>query len=117
MASLQAVRVKGHTYYRLVTCRRINGKPTPVVLSYLGKADDIQKRLEGTDEARVRSWSHGAVAALYALARELRIPETIDLLMPVLASIPLQLLAYHIAVKRGANVDQPRNLAKSVTVE
>ena len=78
MASLQAVRVKGHTYYRLVTCRRINGKPTPVVLSYLGKADDIQKRLEGTDEARVRSWSHGAVAALYALARELRIPETID---------------------------------------
>jgi glucosamine--fructose-6-phosphate aminotransferase (isomerizing) len=35
----------------------------------------------------------------------------------VLASIPLQLLAYHIAVKRGCNVDQPRNLAKSVTVE
>jgi glucosamine--fructose-6-phosphate aminotransferase (isomerizing) len=48
---------------------------------------------------------------------EFRIPETLDLLMPVLASIPLQLLAYYIAVKRGANVDQPRNLAKSVTVE
>jgi glucosamine--fructose-6-phosphate aminotransferase (isomerizing) len=48
---------------------------------------------------------------------EFRIPETVDLLMPVLASIPLQLLAYYIAVKRGANVDQPRNLAKSVTVE
>ncbi|MEK6612249.1 MAG: glutamine--fructose-6-phosphate transaminase (isomerizing) [Gemmatimonadota bacterium] len=48
---------------------------------------------------------------------EFRIPETIDLLMPVLSSIPLQLLAYYIAVKRGANVDQPRNLAKSVTVE
>ena len=48
---------------------------------------------------------------------EFRIPETIDLLMPVLASIPLQLLAYYIAVKRGSNVDQPRNLAKSVTVE
>ncbi|MBW7934440.1 MAG: glutamine--fructose-6-phosphate transaminase (isomerizing), partial [Gemmatimonadaceae bacterium] len=48
---------------------------------------------------------------------EFRIPETVDLLMPVLASIPLQLLAYHIAVKRGSNVDQPRNLAKSVTVE
>ena len=78
MASLQAVRVNGHTYYRLVTCRRINGKPTPVVLAYLGKADDIQKRLEGADEARVRSWSHGAVAALYGLARELRIPEVID---------------------------------------
>jgi glucosamine--fructose-6-phosphate aminotransferase (isomerizing) len=48
---------------------------------------------------------------------EFRIPETIDLLMPILASVPLQLLAYYIAVKRGSNVDQPRNLAKSVTVE
>jgi glucosamine--fructose-6-phosphate aminotransferase (isomerizing) len=48
---------------------------------------------------------------------EFRIPETIDMFTPVLASIPLQLLAYFIAVKRGANVDQPRNLAKSVTVE
>ena len=48
---------------------------------------------------------------------EFRIPETADLLTPVLASVPLQLLAYYIAVKRGANVDQPRNLAKSVTVE
>ena len=48
---------------------------------------------------------------------EIRIPETIDMLMPILASVPLQLLAYYIAVKRGSNVDQPRNLAKSVTVE
>jgi glucosamine--fructose-6-phosphate aminotransferase (isomerizing) len=48
---------------------------------------------------------------------EIRIPETKDMLTPVLASVPLQLLAYYIAVKRGANVDQPRNLAKSVTVE
>jgi glutamine---fructose-6-phosphate transaminase (isomerizing) len=48
---------------------------------------------------------------------EFRVPETIDMLTPVLASVPLQLLAYYIAVKRGSNVDQPRNLAKSVTVE
>ena len=48
---------------------------------------------------------------------EIRIPETIDMFTPVLASIPLQLLAYYIAVHRGADVDQPRNLAKSVTVE
>ena len=48
---------------------------------------------------------------------EFRIPETKDMLSPVLASVPLQLLAYYIAVKRGTNVDQPRNLAKSVTVE
>jgi glutamine---fructose-6-phosphate transaminase (isomerizing) len=45
------------------------------------------------------------------------IPRTIDMLTPILASVPLQLLAYHIAVLRGTNVDQPRNLAKSVTVE
>jgi glutamine---fructose-6-phosphate transaminase (isomerizing) len=48
---------------------------------------------------------------------EFRVPETVDLLTPILASVPLQLLAYYIAVKRGCNVDQPRNLAKSVTVE
>ncbi|MBC7841008.1 MAG: glutamine--fructose-6-phosphate transaminase (isomerizing) [Gemmatimonadaceae bacterium] len=48
---------------------------------------------------------------------EFRIPETMDMLTPILASVPLQLLAYYIAVKRGCNVDQPRNLAKSVTVE
>jgi glutamine---fructose-6-phosphate transaminase (isomerizing) len=47
----------------------------------------------------------------------IRIPRTHDALAPILASVPLQLLAYHIAVLRGANVDQPRNLAKSVTVE
>jgi glutamine---fructose-6-phosphate transaminase (isomerizing) len=45
------------------------------------------------------------------------IPETMDFLTPILSSVPLQLLAYHIAVRRGCNVDQPRNLAKSVTVE
>jgi glucosamine--fructose-6-phosphate aminotransferase (isomerizing) len=45
------------------------------------------------------------------------IPETMDMLTPILTSIPLQLLAYYVAVRRGCNVDQPRNLAKSVTVE
>ncbi len=47
----------------------------------------------------------------------IKIPDTIRMLMPLLTVIPLQLLAYHIAVKKGLNVDQPRNLAKSVTVE
>ena len=47
----------------------------------------------------------------------IKIPNTIRMLMPILTVIPLQLLAYHIAVKKGLNVDQPRNLAKSVTVE
>lgn len=47
----------------------------------------------------------------------IEIPETLESLTPLLTTIPLQLLAYHIAVLRGCNVDQPRNLAKSVTVE
>ena len=45
------------------------------------------------------------------------IPETIPELQPILSVVPLQLLAYHVAVRRGCDVDQPRNLAKSVTVE
>jgi glucosamine--fructose-6-phosphate aminotransferase (isomerizing) len=45
------------------------------------------------------------------------LPKVSDLLAPVLTSIPLQMLAYHIAVRRGCDVDQPRNLAKTVTVE
>lgn len=47
----------------------------------------------------------------------IEIPETRDCLEPLIATIPLQLLSYHIALLRGCNVDQPRNLAKSVTVE
>jgi len=54
-----------------------------------------------------------ARAADYVIA----IPSTLELLLPVLEIVPLQLLAYHIAVRRGCDVDQPRNLAKSVTVE
>ena len=45
------------------------------------------------------------------------IPQSCQALVPILAVVPLQLLAYYIAVKRGCDVDQPRNLAKSVTVE
>ena len=45
------------------------------------------------------------------------VPPTDWMLQPLLAVIPLQLLAYHIACRRGLNVDQPRNLAKTVTVE
>jgi len=45
------------------------------------------------------------------------VPSTYDELSPLINAIPLQLLSYHIAVMRGCNVDQPRNLAKSVTVE
>ena len=60
---------------------------------------------EGEDEA--------AKLADYVIS----IPPSNELLLPILEIVPLQLLAYHIAVRRGCDVDQPRNLAKSVTVE
>ena len=47
----------------------------------------------------------------------IKVPQTLPSLLPVLTTVPLQLLAYHVAVLRGSDVDQPRNLAKSVTVE
>ena len=45
------------------------------------------------------------------------VPELPELVEPIAACIPLQLFAYHVAIKRGCDVDQPRNLAKTVTVE
>jgi glucosamine--fructose-6-phosphate aminotransferase (isomerizing) len=47
----------------------------------------------------------------------IQVPRSLECLEPLLTVIPLQLLSYHVAVMRGCNVDQPRNLAKSVTVE
>ena len=47
----------------------------------------------------------------------IELPETLECLEPLLATIPLQMMAYHVAVCKGKDVDQPRNLAKSVTVE
>ena len=62
------------------------------------------------DRGRRRDISRKADDVIY-------IPPTLDCLQPLLTAVPLQLLAYHIAVLRGCDVDKPRNLAKSVTVE
>jgi glucosamine--fructose-6-phosphate aminotransferase (isomerizing) len=61
--------------------------------------------------------TEGDTAAAALADHVLEVPETPELLAPVTVTVPLQLLAYHIAVLRGCDVDQPRNLAKSVTVE
>jgi glucosamine--fructose-6-phosphate aminotransferase (isomerizing) len=83
-----------------------------------------EKTLSNIQEVKARSGIVVAVAC-EADAAEVRgmvdhlvsIPATSELLLPILEIIPLQLIAYHIAVRRGCDVDQPRNLAKSVTVE
>ena len=63
----------------------------------------------------VTSYGESEVKALSDAVIE--IPETLDCLTPLLTTIPIQLLSYHVAIQRECNVDQPRNLAKSVTVE
>jgi len=94
----------------------------PVV--FIAPQDAVyQKVVSNVEEVKARG---GRVVAVVTegdsgLARladhKIEVPETLDLLTPVLTVLPLQLLAYYIAVRRGCNVDQPRNLAKSVTVE
>ena len=67
---------------------------------------------------RIIAMTNHATAELKSVAAEIiEVPETNRMLTPVLMTVPLQLLAYHIASERGTDVDQPRNLAKSVTVE
>jgi glutamine---fructose-6-phosphate transaminase (isomerizing) len=94
----------------------------PVVFIATNKGT-YEKALSNIQEVKARK---GKVIAIVTENDELvsdladhviEIPETEELLVPLLATIPLQLLSYHIAVMRGCNVDQPRNLAKSVTVE
>ncbi|MXX35674.1 MAG: glutamine--fructose-6-phosphate transaminase (isomerizing) [Gemmatimonadetes bacterium] len=94
----------------------------PVVV--LAPRDGVYaKTLSNIEEVRAR---HGRVIAVVndeeaevadRVDDVIVVPSTVPALMPVLATVPLQLLAYHMAVMRGCDVDQPRNLAKSVTVE
>ena len=79
----------------------------------LGNVEEVRAR-EGLVIAVVQT---GDRAVASKATHVLEIPPCADLLAPLLTVIPLQLLAYHIAVRRGCDVDQPRNLAKSVTVE
>ncbi len=87
------------------------------------KHDNYEKVVSNIEEVKARSGKIIAIVnegdtEVKAIADHvIEIPETEDALSPLLTSIPLQLLSYHIAVMRECNVDQPRNLAKSVTVE
>jgi transposase len=78
MASLQARRVRGQTYWYIVESRRVRGKPRPIVLAYLGKADTVLARLQGAEALRLHSAAHGAVAALWAAAQALDLAGVID---------------------------------------
>ncbi|TFG86954.1 MAG: glutamine--fructose-6-phosphate transaminase (isomerizing) [Hyphomicrobiales bacterium] len=93
----------------------------PVV--FVSPRGNNEKILGNMEEVRARKGkiiavvNQGDTAAASLADHVISIPETVEYLSPLLTVIPLQLLAYHIAILRGCNVDQPRNLAKSVTVE
>ena len=94
----------------------------PVV--FLAPRDTVyQKVVSNIEEVKARGGRIIAVVSDEApelrdkVDHIIRVPHTIPALLPVLTSVPLQLLAYHMAILRGTDVDQPRNLAKSVTVE
>ncbi|MBN2426719.1 MAG: glutamine--fructose-6-phosphate transaminase (isomerizing) [Deltaproteobacteria bacterium] len=93
------------------------------VMMIATRNDIFEKSLSNMEEVKARG---GMIIALTDKPDEeldkradavLVVPETLDEFMPILTVVPLQLLAYHIAVLKGTDVDQPRNLAKSVTVE
>jgi glucosamine--fructose-6-phosphate aminotransferase (isomerizing) len=94
----------------------------PIVV-LAGRNGVYEKVLANIEEVKARGGiviavtSEGDVEIVKRVNHAIPVPATNQLLMPILMSVPLQLLAYHIAVLRGADVDQPRNLAKSVTVE
>ena len=94
----------------------------PVVV-LAGKNSVYEKILSNIEEVKARGGivigiiTEGDSEIIKKINHSISVPSTNQLLMPILLTIPLQLLAYHIAVLRGADVDQPRNLAKSVTVE
>lgn len=80
MASIQRKIIHGHPYYYLVESRRVNGRPRPVVLAYLGSPDTLLQRLQQpkAEPIRARVTEFGGVAALYDLAQQLRLVELID---------------------------------------
>ena len=83
MASIQAKVSRGQKYYYIVESKRVNGKPRPVVLEYLGKPDALLKRLRGQGTINIRSFSHGHVMALLDVAQQLKIVEAIDRHVPI----------------------------------
>lgn len=79
MATIQSKISRGHKYWYIVESRRVNGKPRPIVLEYLGKPDDLLRRLQGlTEKIRLKSFSHGAVAALLNIANKLDVCDVIN---------------------------------------
>ena len=95
-----AIATRDHVYEKMLgNIQEVKARGGSVIALTTGR-DELIERLLDTE--------HDSIISL---------PETREWLTPIAAVVPLQLLAYYIAVRRGCDVDQPRNLAKSVTVE
>lgn len=82
MATIQKRKSRGHTYWSIVESRRVNGKPRPVILAYLGTAEALLKKLQEGIPQKVKSYNHGLVVALLATAEELEIVQSINRHLP-----------------------------------
>jgi len=82
MAFLASRTSRGKKYWSIVESRRINGKPRTVILEYLGSADSLLKRLEGSAELNLKSYCHGDTAALVLMAQQLGVVEIINEYVP-----------------------------------
>lgn len=79
MASIQFKITNGHKYWYIVESRRVNGKPRPIMLEYLGKPDDLLKRLHNTQQSfKLKSYSHGLPAKLLQIADELEVCDILN---------------------------------------
>jgi glutamine---fructose-6-phosphate transaminase (isomerizing) len=99
----------------VILATRHEGDPSSMT-RYEKTISNLQE-VKARDGIVIAITTHGDTFAKESADHVFEIPDAPDLIAPILEIVPLQLLAYHIAVRRGCDVDQPRNLAKSVTVE
>lgn len=97
-------------------------EPGVAVIGFCTQPDTNEKMVSNLKEVKARQGTVIAVTCDGGLVPDcadamISVPATLDALMPIVAMVPMQLLAYHVARLRGCEIDQPRNLAKSVTVE
>ena len=95
---------------------------TPIILIIMrdavhGKCMNAVQQVTARDGRPILIVEKGDTETMTYSKKNIEVPRTVDVLQGILTVIPMQLLSYHLAVLRGCNVDCPRNLAKSVTVE
>ncbi|MBE0478304.1 IS1634 family transposase [Candidatus Aerophobetes bacterium] len=78
MATIQKRKSRGYTYWSIVESRRVNGKPRPVILEYLGTAEALLKRLKEGHPSKVKTYEHGLVRTMLNIAEEMEIVSTIN---------------------------------------